>query len=652
MSYLVYESLDNHLFNELYGVQPQAILWMKPVWDNNGAAIIDFKFVYSNREGLKYLNLSADQFKGSLLSNSPILTDELRKSVLKEMAGVFISGKDVSTNTFNPVLNKYARVLRTRLRDGILTIVEDRTEENRIIKQLEAKTKQLEEKSLQLEEQKSMLDNILINTSNGISVSRVLWDKDGNVIDAITVLANDAAVKFIGLPKDIYLSKKATEIEPDIIGSPYYQACIKTLETGESFVMQYQMQSTGKWLELTVSKLDCDHLIQVFTDVTSIKESQLQLERAAKKLHTVFNAAQTGMFTFAPEYNSQGEIVDFRFVMVNSTISEFANQKPDALEGQLGVKWFSGYLTNGEFDLYKKCFITGLSQQKEIHYSLDGKDYYLDMKCVKINDQLLITLTDHSTLRNSQLALEKTIKALERSNMHLEEFAHAASHDMKEPLRKIHTFADRLKQILGPRMSETESQLFQRIMTSAERMQLLVEDLLEFSHVSIQTWAAEQIDLNEKVQKVLADLELSIEEKAAEVHVEKLPVITGNRRQLQQLLQNLISNALKYSKPGVAPVIEITSKEVLGEESGFEIILEDKQTPFHLISINDNGIGFEQQYANQIFKIFTRLHGKNEYAGTGIGLAIVQKVIQNHKGYIMAEGEPGVGASFKVLLPA
>jgi signal transduction histidine kinase/PAS domain-containing protein len=643
--------LDNQLFDELYGALPQAIFWMKPVWNNDESVIIDFRYIYCNEAGLKYLNLTSAQYKGLHLSTSPMVNDSLRKAALQELAEVFVTNNDVKRDVYNPVRNKYARLLRIRLRDGVLSVVEDRTEENRIIRQLELQAEELKEKSQQLQEQKNLLDNILINSSNGISVSRVFRDESGKVVDALTILANDAAVKYIGLPKDIYLSQPATKIEPGIIDSPYYQACIKTLETGEPFVMQYEIKSTGRWLELTVSKLDYDHLIQIFTDITNIKEAQLQLEKAAATLRTVFDAAQTGMFTFAPEYNDKKEIIDFRFVMVNTTISQYAGQTPEALEGELGVKWFPGYLTNGEFDMYKHCFATGEQQRTEIHYNIDSHDFYLDLQTVKIDDQLLVTLTDYSTLRKSQLELEHTVKALERSNAHLEDFAHAASHDMKEPLRKIHTFADRLKQMLGSRMNETESNLFQRMITSAERMQILVEDLLEFSHVSTQSQEIEAVDLSDKLKKVLSDLELSIEEKQAKVEIGHLPTVQGNRRQLQQLFQNLISNALKYHQQNIAPLIQINSTTVNGADSGFTVTTEDQQTLFYLVEIKDNGIGFEQQYADRIFNIFTRLHGRSEYAGTGVGLAIVQKVVENHNGYIFAEGKPGIGATFKVLLP-
>jgi light-regulated signal transduction histidine kinase (bacteriophytochrome) len=382
-----------------------------------------------------------------------------------------------------------------------------------------------------------------------------------------------------------------------------------------------------------------------------MKEAQLQLEKAAATLKTVFDSAQTGMFTFAPEYDASGEIIDFRFVMVNSTMSAYVDQAPEALAGELGSKWFPGYLTNGVFQMYRHTFEAGEPQRKEVHYNTDGLDIYLDLQSVKIERQVLVTLTDHTNLRRSQLELEHTVKALERSNANLEDFAHAASHDMKEPIRKILTFTDRLITTIGERLTDSERRLFQGIETSAARMQQLVEDLLELSHVSEKPRDMEWVDLNQKIQAVLGDLELAIEEKKAQVTIHSLPTLRGNRRQLQQLFQNLIGNALKYSKRDVQPVITIKSSTIKGREAPVPFAAELGDESFHLIEVSDNGIGFEQQYAEQIFKMFQRLHGKLEYSGTGVGLSITRKVVENHNGYIWAESELNKGATFKMLFP-
>jgi light-regulated signal transduction histidine kinase (bacteriophytochrome) len=246
--------------------------------------------------------------------------------------------------------------------------------------------------------------------------------------------------------------------------------------------------------------------------------------------------------------------------------------------------------------------------------------------------------------------LEKT-RALERSNQSLEQFAYAASHDLKEPLRKMKVFLELLKNGMLSRLTEEEMNLLRRIEKAGERMTLLVDDLLEYSHVSIHPKELEEVDLNEKMQRVLEDLELIIQEKGAVIHVEPLPRISGHRRQLQQLFQNLISNALKYSKDEEEPVIRITCREIKGEQIPVNLSEEEKGRNFYEIEVKDNGIGFEPEYAEKIFQVFQRLHGRSQYSGTGVGLAIVRKVVENHRGYIQAEGHPGKGANFKLYLP-
>lgn len=255
-------------------------------------------------------------------------------------------------------------------------------------------------------------------------------------------------------------------------------------------------------------------------------------------------------------------------------------------------------------------------------------------------------------LAQTNEALVRSNQELARSNSNLEEFAHAASHDMKEPIRKVLTFSNMLKTSLEPRLTEKEKDLFGRVENAAQRMGILVDDLLEYSHVSEWPLEKEEVDLNVKVKKVLADLELLIEEKKAQVKLGQLPTIRGYKRQVQQLLQNLISNALKYSKPEQEPVIVVTAQLVHGHKVALRVLPEQLGHRFHLLEVKDNGIGFEQKYAEKIFRMFQRLHDKSEYSGTGVGLSIARKVVENHGGYIWAESKPGAGATFKVLLPA
>jgi PAS domain S-box-containing protein len=260
--------------------------------------------------------------------------------------------------------------------------------------------------------------------------------------------------------------------------------------------------------------------------------------------------------------------------------------------------------------------------------------------CTDIHDQVTETQLLEQKVEERTAELQAAIQELRRSNAHLEEFAHAASHDLKEPVRKILFFSQQLKEQPDKHSKEDQARALNRIQNATERMGNLIDDLLLYSHVSQRPHDTEIIDLNYKVQRVLEDLDLDIEEKQAVVQVGKLPSVKGYRRQLQQLFQNLISNALKYSKQDVPPRIDISAREVT--ENGRR---------YQIIAVRDNGIGFEPEYSDKIFQMFTRLHGKGEYSGTGVGLSIVKKVVENHNGFIRVESSLGQGATFSIYLP-
>jgi signal transduction histidine kinase len=403
--------------------------------------------------------------------------------------------------------------------------------------------------------------------------------------------------------------------------------------------------------DITEQKLFSEALTQQVKERTlQLENTRKEIEASAARLAAVFNNSQSGMFTFAPVKNEKGEIIDFRFVITNASFAAYVGQTPEVLNGALGSTWFPGYLHNGVFDMYLKTYLTGETQRSDIHYHVDQHDLYLDLRSSKVGDEVLVTFTDYTALKKAEFQLQKYIDELKRSNQNLEEFAHAASHDLKEPIRKIHFFTERLKDQLSDRLNENEKFTFTRIENASQRMGALIDDLLLYSHVNLHPPEKENVDLNEKVSKVLEDLELDIQQKKAIIKVDKLPVVKGHRRQLQQLFQNLIGNALKYSKPGIPPEIFISATRVSGKEAGLDSEIEANK-PFHLIEVRDNGIGFEQTESERIFQMFQRLHGNTEYRGTGVGLSIARKVAENHYGKIVAFSEPGKGASFKVFLP-
>jgi PAS domain S-box-containing protein len=252
-------------------------------------------------------------------------------------------------------------------------------------------------------------------------------------------------------------------------------------------------------------------------------------------------------------------------------------------------------------------------------------------------------------LTEKKIAEEKLLaytNELEIQNSELEQFAYVASHDLQEPLRKIQTFTELIQTNYND--EEFVKRYFQKLDASAKRMALLVKSLLDYSRLSKDKSGKTKVDLNIILAETKQDLELLIEEKEATITSAILPTITGNYMQLGQLFLNLISNSLKFSQSN--PLIEITVKIVMKDEiADAPVSLANRR--YFEINFKDNGIGFEQEYDTIIFSLFQRLHGKHEYAGTGIGLALCKKIAENHDGFIKAKGEIGKGATFSIYLP-
>jgi signal transduction histidine kinase len=262
----------------------------------------------------------------------------------------------------------------------------------------------------------------------------------------------------------------------------------------------------------------------------------------------------------------------------------------------------------------------------------------------------IVEIRTKELARSNDLLLKSNAE-LVRTNKSLEEFAFAASHDLKEPIRKIQYFSGRLKELLDTRITKEEEKYFERMESASKRMSALIDDLLSYSQVSVPPSRFEEVDVTQLINLVLSELGNEIQEKKAKISVDRMCKIRGHQKQLHQLFQNLIRNALKYSREGVAPEISVSCTPVKGQDTGWQLNEEDQEKNYYLIEVRDNGIGFNQNEADRIFNVFTRLHGNAEYKGTGVGLSIVRKVVENHKAYVTAKGELQKGASFLILFP-
>jgi PAS domain S-box-containing protein len=262
--------------------------------------------------------------------------------------------------------------------------------------------------------------------------------------------------------------------------------------------------------------------------------------------------------------------------------------------------------------------------------------------------RLFGTVQDVTMQVETETSLQQKNVQLKQSNANLEEFVFVASHDLKEPIRKIITFSELISSGEKDTLSEKSQSYFERITKAAQRMQVMIDDLLALSVIS-QNNVFESYSLQILLEEVLQDLDLKIKEKHAVINCEKLPAILINPKQFRQLFLNLLNNSLKFAKADTQPVINIKSRMLTQKE--VEQLSLIKGDNYLMLVFEDNGIGFDNAYADKIFQMFQRLHGKVDYEGTGIGLAVCKKVVENHKGIIYAHGDPGQGASFTIIIP-
>jgi light-regulated signal transduction histidine kinase (bacteriophytochrome) len=259
---------------------------------------------------------------------------------------------------------------------------------------------------------------------------------------------------------------------------------------------------------------------------------------------------------------------------------------------------------------------------------------------VKVEQQLL----------SSQRLLREKIEMLDESNKELEQFAYIASHDLQEPLRKILTFNERITQKFSGTSSPDLQDYLDRISNAASRMRALIDDLLTYSKASKSELQKSRIGLDQIFSIIKDNCEVIIQNRNVQFVQQALPEVMGDKTQMVQLFQNLVTNAIKFTKDDITPRIEISGSLVKKDELMNEVAIP-LYNEYHKIEIRDNGIGFDEKDTKRIFTIFQRLHGRSEYEGTGIGLSICKKIVENHHGYIRAQSQPGKGSRFIVYLP-
>ena len=376
---------------------------------------------------------------------------------------------------------------------------------------------------------------------------------------------------------------------------------------------------------------------------TLLQRRQLALENAERRHRQILTAAGEGIY---------GIDADGRITFINPAACEMLGFTEEELKGELMELKI---LHSGRDGQPRPADATVLhdisvrepvrSSEGEVFWTKDGDRLPVQAISTPIIVDgeaigAVVTFSDLSQHKRDEAALRRYAHELKRSNSELQDFAYAASHDLQEPLRKIQAFGERLNSKYAPALDESGRHYLSRMVEAATRMRRLIDDLLSYSRVNTRSTSFLPVNLNSVLMDVMSDLEPRLEAAGAKVRVGDLPAVEADPGQMHQIFQNLLSNALKFRREGVTPSITVEGDIEAGEDGAMA-----------RIAVADNGIGFDPRHAERIFGMFERLHGREEYDGTGVGLATCRKIADRHGGKLAAWGEPGAGAVFTLTLP-
>ncbi len=420
----------------------------------------------------------------------------------------------------------------------------------------------------------------------------------------------------------------------------------------ESFEIQL---SDGRWLHCSETGTSDGNTVSIRSDISELKRRESQLTRLSEALKmqnqhfdTALNNMVQGLCLFDDEQ---------RLIVCNHRYLEMYGFSPEIVKPGIQLREIMEYsisLGNYRSEEAGRA-LADRPVQAAMHEQSKLQQRLRDGRIIEVLHQPMpgvgsvATYEDITARAKAESALKEHAEELERKNRELQDFAYVASHDLQEPLRKIQAFSDRLIRKCGDEVSDDGRMYIDRIQNSAARMHALILDLLSYSRVSTRTEPFEPTNLNQILKDVLSDLEIRVAETNAVVEVADLPTIEAAAIQMRQLFQNLIANAVKFQRENVTPRVEIKCEML---EPTAEAVDQGQDWPTCKITVEDNGIGFEEKYAEQIFGIFQRLHGRSSYEGTGIGLATCRRIVERHGGTIAAQGRPGEGATFVITLPS
>lgn len=494
--------------------------------------------------------------------------------------------------------------------------------------------------SFQKEEESHLrlLESVITHTNDSVIITEAYANhKILYVNEAFTKMTGYSSEEVIGKTPKLFQGPKTDRAVLEKM-----KASILKWEPCEATVLNYKKNGEEYWLNLSITPIENEkgeytHWISIERDITSIKKAEEELNNQKKFTEDILNNIPADIAVFSPDHN---------YLFLNPT----AIKSDEIRQWMIGKNDFDycemrnrdNTVAKKRWELFEKAIEESRTiQWEDEHKAADGTDKYVLRNFYPYfeNNKLKYMIgygIDITERKQIEIKLSEALENIQKSNSELEQFAYVASHDLQEPLRMVTSFLSQLEKKYGQALDDKAKEYIFYAVDGAKRMRQIILDLLEFSRVGRTNESIKEININEIVEEIKVLHGKQIEELNAIIHVEKLPVLKNFKTPIRQLFQNLIGNSLKYHKKDTPPEISITSKDN-GDVWEF--------------CIKDNGIGIDPQFFDKIFTIFQRLHNKDEYSGTGIGLAITKKIIDNMGGKIWVESMIDNGSSFYFTIP-
>jgi signal transduction histidine kinase len=495
--------------------------------------------------------------------------------------------------------------------------------------------------------QADLLRAIVEHTACANSLWAPVWNKEGALVDFRYLYVNPAAARYLGYTNGELTGKLVSEINKSFHESGHADLFANVYTSGNAIRQEMLHPSLHRWLDISVSRVG-DVLLMSFYDIHERHEATIRLQEQAALLQRVVDHSPSGMMLLQAVRNETNTIVDFKYLLTNELNAKMTGYTVEQMTGQLISALFPDYQALDLFETLVYVTEQGESVENSFTYDQYGVQGTFEGYYVKQGDGVLFTFVNITRLSEQQQQLTQMNRELLQSNEGLQQFAYIASHDLQEPLRKVQSFSKMLGEQYADQLEGTGLDMLTRVQSSARRMSDLIRDLLNYSRLTTEKEPFVSVDLNDIISEAFTDLEVRIQETQPTIQVDSLPTVQGRAVQLRQLFHNLLGNALKFQPPGQKPMIAVTCQ--LADAATLPPDLSAKRA-YWQIDVRDNGIGFNQQYTDRIFDVFQRLHGKNKYAGTGVGLAVCRRVAQTHGGSIGAVSRLDEGATFSVYLP-